>query len=250
MVPNMDEVLRKCVFELGFEVENACYNHTARLFRLNDEEMAMEIWKQNMALNYVLGVDYQPHFLSVYGGNGNNDPRTHAYLEQEGYLGIAGWTYYATGMGKDDILQSLKPGAIYYFRTSEQDMGKMEYLMQLAKRAGYKIVTLNELFGYEPNAYTRVDGASVLSETMPVLENYDGAYYTLKDGYSTWAVYKLQARLAQLGYLTSESVDGVYGEGTLNAVRMFQVNHGIAASGMADVETQKLIYSSEAKKSK
>jgi len=117
--------------------------------------------------------------------------------------------------------------------------------MQTAKKAGYEMVTLNELFGYEPNKYEQVEG-SVLSETLPLLENYEEDYYPLKSGYSTWAVYQLQDRLCELGYLTEESVDGVYGEGTLNAVCMFQANNGIAASGMASVETQELLFSDKA----
>lgn len=249
LVTNMDTVLRKCVFELGFEVENACYSYTSRLFRMNDEEMAMEIWKQNMALNYVLGVDYQPNFLSVFGGNGNNDPRTHAYLKQEGYKGFAGWSVVAADVSYNDIIQTLQPGAIYYFKTNEEDAAKMERLMMTAKKGGYEMVTLNELFGYDPNHYEQVEG-SVLNETLPLLENYDGDYYNLKSGYSTWAVYKLQERLCELGYLTEESVDGVYGDGTLDAVCLFQANNGIAASGMASVETQEVLYSDKAVRKK
>jgi len=245
LITNMDQVLRKCVFELGFQVENACYSYKDRLFRMSNEDMAMSIWKQNMALNYVLGVDYQPHFLSVFGGNGNNDPRTHAYLKQEGYIGFAGWTVAASDVSYNDIIQTLQPGAVYYFKTNQEDAEKLERLMQTAKKAGYEMVTLNELFGYEPNKYEQVEG-SVLSETLPLLENYEEDYYPLKSGYSTWAVYQLQDRLCELGYLTEESVDGVYGEGTLNAVCMFQANNGIAASGMASVETQELLFSDKA----
>jgi len=245
MVTNMDTVIRKCVYELGFEVENACYSYTSRLFRMTDEEMAMEIWKQNMALNYVLGADYQPHFLSVFGGNGNNDPRTHAYLKQEGYKGFAGWSVVAADVSYNDIIQTLEPGAVYYFKTNEEDGAKMKRLMETARKAGYEMVTLNELFGYEANKCEE-SKESVLSETLPLLENYDGAYYDLKSGYSTWAVYQLQERLCELGYLTEDSVDGVYGDGTLDAVCLFQANNGIAASGMATVQTQEILFSENA----
>lgn len=242
MVTNMDKVLQKCVFELGFEVENACYSYKSRLYKMTDEEMAMEIWKQNMALNYVLGVDYQPHFLRVYGGNGEDDPRTHAYLAQEGYLGFAGWNIIGSYLEYEDMLHTLKPGNIYYFKTSEEDGEKMQTLMQIAKRAGYKMVTLNEMFGYEPNAYTKGE-SSILSETLPLLENYTPEYYTLRSGDCAWAVYQMQQRLSELGYLDADSVDGVYGDGTTDAICRFQADNGIAASGMASVETQELIFS-------
>lgn len=246
LVTNMDVVLRKCVFELGYEVENAGYTYTSRLYRMTDEEMAMEIWKHNMALNYVLGGDYQPHFLRVFGGNGDNDPRTHAYLKQEGYLGFAGWNISGSDRTTEDLLQTLRPGNVYYFKTSESDYEKLEALMKTAKRAGYEMVTMNELFGYEENVYTEIEG-SVLSEQLPLLEGYDGAYYTLRNGDSTWAVYNLQKRLSELGYLPKDSADGVYGTSTTDAVCQFQANNGIAASGMASVETQELLFSDKAK---
>lgn len=247
LVTSMDKVLQKCVFELGFEIENAGYSYASRLYRMTDEAMAMEIWKQNMALNYVLGVDYQPHFLRVYGGNGENDPRTHAYLAQEGYLGFAGWNVIGSDMDYETMIQTLKSGNIYYFKTSEKDGEKMQMLMQVAKRAGYKMVTLNELFGYEANAYTEVAG-SVLNETLPLLENYEPSYYTLRSGDCTWAVYQLQERLGALGYLPMGSADGVYGDATVGAICQFQADHGMAASGMANVETQELIFSDQVRR--
>lgn len=52
----------------------------------------------------------------------------------------------------------------------------------------------------------------------------------------------LQNRLIELGYLTG-SADGAYGKGTEEAVRKFQKNNGLHASGVADVNTQRKLFS-------
>jgi len=56
----------------------------------------------------------------------------------------------------------------------------------------------------------------------------------------------MQSRLIQLGYLPEGQADGIFGEGTAEALRMFQAEAGLAAVGVADVETQKLLNSLEA----
>ena len=60
-------------------------------------------------------------------------------------------------------------------------------------------------------------------------------------------VVAIQERLSELGYLPKDSADGVYGTSTTDAVCQFQANNGIAASGMASVETQELLFSDKAK---
>ncbi len=213
MKTDMANVLKNCVYSLGYEIENRCYSANGRLYQLNDTMMATEIWKQNMALSYVLGVKYEPHFLRVYGGNGENDPRTHAYLIQEGYLGFANWTISGTDTDLSHIADTLEPGNIYYFKTTEADARKIYELARAAKQEGYEMVTLNALFGYEENKYYEVEG-SILSEVMPELEDFQPAYYEIKTGDCTWAVNRLQNRLAQLGYLPMGSADGIFGNDT------------------------------------
>lgn len=58
-------------------------------------------------------------------------------------------------------------------------------------------------------------------------------------GNITWL---MQARLCCLGYDTN-GVDGVFGNGTLNAVKQFQRNKGIAVDGVCGKQTWgKLFY--------
>lgn len=53
-------------------------------------------------------------------------------------------------------------------------------------------------------------------------------------------------RLAELGYLTVEYT-GMYGEVTMEAVKAFQKENGLTATGEADAETLTVLYSAEAK---
>ncbi len=245
MKKGMGEVLKNCFFNLGFEIENRCYSGTARLYQVNDAMMAAEIWKQSIAVSYVLGVKYQPHFLRLYGGDGENDLRTHTYLAENGYLGIADWTINGSRMDVVRMGNNLQPGNIYYFRTCENDLNKMKQLMQEAKLQGYQMVTLNALFGYEENKWREVQG-SLLSETMPELRKRKIPYYFMKTEDCTWAVNLVQRRLINLGYLPEGSADGVFGSGTATALGTFQARVGLAATGAADVDTQKLLFADDA----
>ena len=58
---------------------------------------------------------------------------------------------------------------------------------------------------------------------------------------SSEAVYWLQCRLTELGYYSGKC-SGTYLGGTVNAVKAFQKDHGLKASGTADVKTLEAIY--------
>ena len=244
MKKGMAEVLKTCYYTLGFEIENRCYSTTARLYTLNDTMMASEIWKQGISVSYVLGLKYQPHFLRLYGRDGENDLRTHTYLAQQGYKGIVGWTYNGSRMEPGRIGNNLAPGNIYYFKSTSDDLSRMAVLMEEAREQGYAMVTLNELFGYEANAAE--EGANVLAENMPEINNNSVPYYFMKTGDCTWATNLLQRRLIELGYLPSGSADGVYGSGTAAALSAFQAKLGMAATGAADVLTQEKLFADDA----
>lgn len=87
---NTAEVL-KYAWENGMELENHTFTHN-ELYRCSDEELAAEIYKQQLALSYILGVEYQPHFLRPMGGDAKYDQRIHVYCKQLGYTGIAHWS--------------------------------------------------------------------------------------------------------------------------------------------------------------
>ena len=245
MKNGMDAVLKRCVFQLGYEIENRGYSALAKLFQQPTNLMVQEIWKQSMALNYALGVKYEPHFYRMYGGLGETDLRTHAYLMQEGYLGIAHWTVSGSDVPAFKMDTKLTPGGIYSFKTIEADGERMAALMMAANSMGYKMVTLNELFGYPANAYAQAEG-SLLSEKQPDFQYDDTALSDIYPGEASWAVYRMQGRLTELGYLVGSEPDGIFGEATSEALRLFQAEVGKAASGAGDVGTLKRLYAADA----
>ena len=54
----------------------------------------------------------------------------------------------------------------------------------------------------------------------------------------------MQNRLIELGYLNDDA-DGTYGENTEVAIREFQKNNGLQATGIADPYTQEMLYSND-----
>ena len=68
---------------------------------------------------------------------------------------------------------------------------------------------------------------------------------SLQYGSKGEAVKALQRALQQKGYYT-EGIDGDFGAGTRMAVSLFQKVHGLSETGVADSQTQALLYSSQA----
>lgn len=241
----MPELLRDCVFRLGFEIENHTWSH-ARIFRLSEAEMAAEIWKQQSAVSAALGVAYQPHFFRLMGGDGENDPRTHNYLEQLGYLGIADWSLSGSDAELSQIAESLAPGKIYLFHTTDADTEKLRQFIPYAVSQGYELVTLNELLGLKTNAMSELSSEP---QSMPSPQPYRAAYQELRSGDYSWSVVRLQRKLMELGYLSDSEhtatrgnpADGVYGSSTAEAVLSFQKAHGLPETGVADAQTQRLL---------
>ena len=228
----MAEVLQGCVYKLGFEIENHTWSH-ARIFKLSEQEMAEEIWKQRQALNRALKADYQQHFLRLMGGDGVTDQRTHNYMKQLGYLGIAGWSYSGSDAPLDKIQQTLSPGMIYLFHTTDADTEKLRRFIPWVKAQGYEMVTLNQLLGLPDNALSEYS-----DQEMPAPQHYDPDYHTEKKGDYTWVVLQLQEKLRGLGYLHMDGEStGYYGDKTAKAVAEFQKAQGLTATGEADAAT-------------
>ncbi len=70
-------------------------------------------------------------------------------------------------------------------------------------------------------------------------------YKELKSGSYGAEVTALQKRLTELGYSTN-GIDGSFGDGTKNALLSFQQRNGLTETGIADAETQKVLYSDDA----
>ena len=233
-IPGMADVLRGCVYKLGDEVENHTWSHQ-RVFRMPEGQMAAEIWKQRAALNKLLGANYEQHFFRLMGGDSETDQRTHNYLDQLGYRGIASWSISGSDADMDAIKSALRPGAIYLFHTTDADTQKLMEFIPYAVSQGYHLVTLNALMGYEPNALTPYS-----EQEMPAPRTYPEAYRTHKLGDYAWNVVRMQDALRALGWLRMEGPStGYFGQQTADALKQYQAQAGLPVTGVADSETQK-----------
>ena len=240
------ETVRRAYYELGFEIENHTYGHD-KLYMMSDTEMAESIFKQQQLVSDVLGVNYQMHFLRMPGGNGEADPRTHRYLDRLGYRGILSWSYSGTSTSISDIKKHLKPGSIFLFHTTAKDLKKLNEFIPYAVSQGYRLVTLNELLGFEENQTTPLT-TSALSVPMPSPEPYVyDNYVRIGPKMKMYAVKFLQRRLVELKYMPADSaIDGDYGSATRAGVKAFQQAAGLEVSDYAEPEMQALLFSDAA----
>ena len=230
----MVDTLRTCVFKLGYEIENHTWNHE-RVFRLPEEQMAEQIWKQRQGLNLLLGANYEQHFFRLMGGDGSSDQRTHNYLKQLGYKGIAEWSVSGSDATMEEIKMELAPGQIYLFHTTDGDTAKLQEFIPYAVRQGYQLVTLNELLGFPENEISEY-----VEETMPEPQPYVDEYRTHKVGDYAWNVVLMQDKLRNLGLLNLDGPStGYYGQQTADAVAAYQKQVGLEPNGIADATTQK-----------
>ena len=227
----------KYAWENGFELENHTYTHNG-LFACSNEALAEEIFKAQMALSYILGVEYHCHFLRPRGGDARDDQRLQMYAKQLGYYGIAHWS--ASGSNTNSkIAKALKPGAIYLFHTTDADLEKLLRFIPWVAEQGYQLVTLNEMFGYPANETGPLTMAANEYPT-PALEPYEMVYVPLKKTTYCWEAYLLQQKLIEMGYLTGEP-DGVYGDGCVTAIKAYQKDHGMQETGEADADLVRTI---------
>lgn len=87
-------------------------------------------------------------------------------------------------------------------------------------------------------------------QTQTLLYSKDAKHYTLLEGAEGRDVKLLQEQLVELGYLSSDEVDRIYGEITIEAVKAFQKRNGLTQDGKAGEKTLEKLFSDEAKVSK
>ncbi len=93
-------------------------------------------------------------------------------------------------------------------------------------------------------AVATVGSAAAIFNSGYKSENYASAPYVqtavLRQGSSGGEVKELQRRLKEWGYYNG-AVDGIYGKGTVEAVKKFQKKNGLTADGVAGISTYKAL---------
>ena len=87
-------------------------------------------------------------------------------------------------------------------------------------------------------------------QTQAMLFSSDAQHYMILEGAEGRDVKMLQDQLVDLGYLSDDDVDRIYGEKTVEAVKTFQKRNGLTADGKAGEKTLEKLFSDSAKVSK
>ena len=111
-------------------------------------------------------------------------------------------------------------------------------ILVLAMKGDYLEVTYASITGFFPARYAVVPEAYIRS--VDPIEN-NGGYTVLAVGDSGSLVRTLQRALAELNFYKS-SADGEFGSKTRQSVLSFQKKNGLDETGVADSETQTLLY--------
>ena len=225
----------KDAWENGFELENHTYTHNG-LYKVSDQRMTEEVYKQQLTLSHILGLEYHCHFLRPMGGDARRDQRMQMYAKQLGYYGIAHWSCAGSTSSEEKIKENLKPGAIYLFHTTNNDWDKLKWFIPWVAEQGYQMVTLNEMFDYPDNETAELT-MPAQDYPIPPLEPYTRVYTPLKKTTYSWYAYQFQQKLIEVGYLEGEP-DGIYGAGCVAAVEKYQRDHGMTVDGIASPELQ------------
>ena len=229
----------KWAWQNGMEIENHTYHHVG-LYHYADDRMSEELWQQSQVLNSLLGVNYTEHFFRPHGGDERDDQRIQAFSQQLGYSGIAIWSQDGSKSSIDQLYSSLAPGEIYLFHTTDNDLSLLLKFIPAAVQRGYRLVTLNEMFGLPEN-----ETSELTALTKPTFEAFKVETRSLKKTTYARAAAPVQARLIELGWMEGEPT-GVYGDTTYTAVMYFQRAAGLDTDGICGAETQKLLFSDSA----
>ena len=99
-------------------------------------------------------------------------------------------------------------------------------------------VTVHVIEGNTPSSVQRAEYPLTYKRILGFGTVHDCADWTMRGGNSGKKVSQLQAKLAYLGYLPGTGDEGVYGAGTVEAVKAFQRDHGLKDNGIANIHTQ------------
>ena len=247
---SMKDSFATCVKSLGYEIENYVYSKRSPDYKLSNAELALQLWKQNITLSYILGADYEQHFYRPVNLSSADDQRTHYLLREMNLYGVGGYTYNYDGQTLERLMSTLQSGNIYRFDMSQKAYNLFLEFVDAATKKGYECVTMNRLFRLNENV---LGGDLTLDQqVLPTFDGYVPTYYELKVNTRSYAVFALQRRLHALGYLknpdaqTEYQADGLYGSQTSIAVSAFQARCGVPATGNADAETQERLFADDA----
>ncbi len=146
-----------------------------------------------------------------------------------------------TGLDVKYTMQRLYDLGFYNSKIDEKfGSGMMKALKAFQKKNG---LTADGVVG--PKTIKVLFSANALDADDPVPPKPEAEDPVLNFGDSGDKVKALQVRLASLGYYTGK-LDGKFGKGTLEAVKLFQARNGLAVDGKVGARTQLVLDSDSA----
>ena len=110
------------------------------------------------------------------------------------------------------------------------------------------VITPEPTVELEPTPATAVDGvADPLLQAYAFSDRFEAALRVLNSGDTGDQVTRVQRRLTNLGYMT-DAADGQLGAGTMRSLRIFQYYNDLTQTGIADMATQQLLFSADARR--
>lgn len=158
---------------------------------------------------------------------------------------VDGWGYEWL-KGKTSFLTSgdyvPQPGDWVFFNwTGGADTEHVALVEYCTRNSASGKILIHVIEGNKPSAVAR----DTYDLNDPTILGYgtvhDVADITMGFGNQGEKVRVLQERLAYLGYLDAGLVTGRYGDATVQAVRAYQADRGIAANGISNMKTQQLL---------
>ncbi len=157
-------------------------------------------------------------------------------LENWGYQWLRGEDHFLTT--GDYIPQ---PGDWVFFTWSSDLNTDHVALVEYCTRDEEGDVTIHCIEGNTPVAVKRAEYPLTYSRILGYGTVHDVCDWTIRSGNSGPKVRQLQENLVTLGLLDPSQADGYYGSGMVEIIRAFQAAEGLRVTGIANIETQRLI---------
>ena len=145
--------LWQSVLDAGCEIGCHGYQHL-RLGSFDYWTLVKRLGRWQEELDKTLGYHYQTRWLrppygSIDGGKKLNDKQVTSALKRYGFDHYVHWEVSET-KNMEKALEDIQPGSILLFHSKKKDTRFREQLIPVLQEQGYEMVTLSELFGFDP----------------------------------------------------------------------------------------------------
>ena len=145
--------LWQSVLDSGCEIGTHTYSHL-KMGNRDYWAIVAALGHSQEALDRTLGYHYQirglrPPYGSVAGGKKSSENRVISAIRNYGFDHIVHWDVSET-KNMEKALKNVQNGSILLFHAKKKDTGFLKKLIPELKARGFEMVTVSELFGFDP----------------------------------------------------------------------------------------------------